>query len=190
LFPRPDFPRPDFPRPDFPRPDFPRPDFPRPDFPRPDIEIGGPRRRPPPGEEHEEPEERRRDRRRDRRRRPDQGPGVDIDPQTGEPRERPKDPCDISPFLSCDGGMTFDQAYQIVSQLPGFPRARSSGREPVRDGACWADGRPRSRDEALATGATHQTWNLPNGDKLATIKCCPCCIRGGAGATGMHCTIN
>ena len=188
--PLPDLDMPFRPLPEFPFPGRPFP-LPGERLPWPDIEIGGPKRRPPePDEEREEPGDRRKERPRDRRRRSDKGPDVDIDPRPDEPRERPKDPCDRSLFHPCDGGLTFDQAYQIVSRLPGFPSARSSGREPVRDGACWVDGRPRTRDLALADGATHQTWNLPNGDKLATIKCCRCCIRGGTGAIGMHCTIN
>jgi hypothetical protein len=173
----------------FPHTPFPRTPFPPPGerFPWPDT--SGPRRRPPtPDDEHEAPDDRRKDRRRDQRKRPDQGPDVDIDPRTGE-RRRPKDPCDLSPFHRCAGGMTFDEALDVVTRMPDYPTAHSSGREAVRDGACWVDGRPRTREEALAVGATHQTWNLPDGRKLATIKCCPCCIPE-TGAIGMHCTIN
>jgi hypothetical protein len=175
-------PFPDFDLPFRPLPELP---FPRRPFPPwPDIETGRPR---PPREdpEREEPEERRR---KERRRRKETGPDIDIGPPDEKRRER--DPCDTSPFHPCDGVMTFNEASEIVKGLPGFKDAKTSGREPVRDGACWVDGVPRSREQALAVGATHQTWNLPNGDKLATIKCCPCCMRGGTGAVLQHCTIN
>jgi hypothetical protein len=97
----------------------------------------------------------------------------------------------VSPLHSCDGGgMDYDTAIRQVSNLPNFPGATTSGRQAVTDDACWNDGRSRSRSDALAQGAIHQTWNTPGGIKVATIKCCPCCIRGGTGATGQHCTIN
>jgi hypothetical protein len=126
---------------------------------------------------------------RNRRRGPAPDTGPPIDPRTGEPHE-PQDPCDLTPLKSCEGGMTFDAAKAQVSALPGFQGAVTSGRQPVLDDDCWTDGRARSRTDALAQGAHHQTWNTPSGDKVATIKCCPCCVRGGTGATGQHCTVN
>jgi hypothetical protein len=127
--------------------------------------------------------------RRHRKGAPAPAPDDHIDPQTGEPH-KPGDPCDLLPIHSCDGGMTSEQAIAQVSSLPDFAGSQTSGLQPVLDDDCWTDGRGRPRADALAQGATHQTWNRPDGTKVATIKCCPCCVRGGSGTIGEHCTIN
>lgn len=127
--------------------------------------------------------------RQQRRAAPAPAPDDHIDPQTGEPHQ-PGDPCDLLPIHSCEDGMTSKQAIDQVSSRPDFAGSQTSGLQPVLDDACWTDGRVRSRADALAQGATHQTWNRPDGTKVATIKCCPCCVRGGSGDIGEHCTIN
>jgi len=121
-------------------------------------------------------------------RRANPAPQTNIDPRTDEPY-KPKDPCDISDFHSCeDDDLTKAEAEKVVSLLPGFP-GRLSGQQAVTDGACWRDGLPRPREVARAQRATHETWNELNGDKIATIKCCPCCIWGGTGVTDVRCRV-
>ena len=181
----PDF---DFPPPEFPSLGRPFPEFPSPGrpFPVPDIEIGGPRRRPQtPDDDWGDPEgQRKKEKPRDRP--VDRGPDTDIDPRTGERRRR-RDPCDAHPIFSCGELIrTYEEAAAELARPRG---STMRGRQTVLNGDCFTDNVPRGREDPLGAMTVHETWYTPSGERVGTIKCCPCCVRDGTGTVRQHCSV-